>query len=218
MGEDRKGPEWRKRSLWGALALVVLTGIALMKDGVDAALGPSQPAAAAAARERPSGETFGPVTAPKPLEFARAERVRIPSINVDAPVMNVGLDRADRIEVPPFGDSNMTGWYQNGVSPGQRGTSVVVGRVVNVQGPAVFHDLGSLREGRHIEVSRRDGKTVVFEVYGVEARSGGGCPGPRGYKETGRAELRLITCGAGSSKADGPEEHVVVLARMVKSR
>ncbi|MYV54772.1 class F sortase, partial [Streptomyces sp. SID3212] len=48
MGQDHTVPESRKRSPWGVLALVMLSGIALMRNGVDTPLGPPQPAAAAA--------------------------------------------------------------------------------------------------------------------------------------------------------------------------
>ncbi|MFI6284134.1 class F sortase [Streptomyces sp. NPDC051018] len=216
MAEDYNGPESRKRSPWGVLALVMLTGIALMKNGVDVALGPPQPAAAASLN-RPEGETFAPLATPRSLDFAPAERVRIPSIGVDAPIMKVGLDPDDWIEAPPPEDPNIAGWYQNGVSPGQRGTAVVVGHVDNSSGPAVFYGLGSVEKGRRIEVPRLDGKTAVFEVYGVEVYSKDDFPGARVYGDTGYAELRVITCGGGFSQANGYDGNVVVFARMVKS-
>ncbi|MFF8955041.1 class F sortase [Streptomyces sp. NPDC014894] len=215
MGEEFPGSESRRRSPWGVLALVMLTGIALMKNGVDVALGPPQPAAAASLG-RTAGETFAPLTPPRSMDFAPAERVRIPSLGVDAPVMNVGLDAEGWIEAPPPRDPNVAGWYQNGISPGQRGTSVIVGHVDNRSGPAVFYGLGSVRRGDRIEVPRLDGSEAVFEVYGVEVFAKDGFPAAQVYGDTGHAELRVITCGGGYSKADGYEANVVVFARMVK--
>ncbi len=217
MGEDYNGSESRKRSPWGVVALVMLTGIALMKNGVDVSLGPPQPAAAASL-SRPNGETFAPLAIPKALTYAPAARVSIPAIKVDAPVMNVGLDPDGWIEAPPPQDPNMAGWYQNGISPGQRGTAVVVGHVDNLSGPAVFYGLGSIAKGDHVEVERFDGRTAVFEVYGVEVFSKQDFPGARVYGDTGYAELRVITCGGGYSKSNGYDGNVVVFARMVKSR
>ncbi|MFF0448737.1 class F sortase [Streptomyces sp. NPDC004609] len=217
MGEDDNGPESRMRSPWGVLALVMLTGIALMKDGVDVALGPPQPAAAASL-SRPDRETLAPLATPRSLDFAPAERVRIPSIRVDAPVMNVGLDPDGWIEAPPAGNPHIAGWYQNGISPGQRGTAVLVGHVGNRSGPAVFHGLGSIERGRLIEVPRLDGKTAVFEVYGVEVYHKDEFPGARVYGDTGYPELRVITCGGGCSRDDGHDGNVVVFARMITSR
>ncbi|MCM2389543.1 class F sortase [Streptomyces albipurpureus] len=217
MGERHNGSESRKRSPWGVLALVMLTGIALMKNGVDVALGPPQPAAAASLT-RTNGETFAPLVPPRSLVFAPAERVRIASIKVDAPVMNVGLDPDGWIEAPPPQDRNIAGWYQNGIAPGQRGTAVIVGHVDNLGGPAVFYGLGSITKGERIEVPRFDGKTAVFEVYGVEVFDKNDFPAAQVYGDTGYAELRVITCGGGYSRADGYDGNVVVFARMVSSR
>lgn len=216
MGQHYGRSVSRIRSPWGALALVMLSGIALIKNGVDVPLGPPQPAAAAALAGRAQGETFLPVPL-EPLAYAPAERVRIPSIDVDAPVMHVGLDEDGWIDAPPPQDPNVAGWYQNGIAPGQRGTAVVVGHVDNLSGPAVFYGLGSIQRGERIEVSRFDRKTAVFEVYGVEVFSKHDFPGPRVYGDTGQAELRVITCGGGYSKAGGYDGNVVVFARMVKT-
>ncbi|MFI1018514.1 class F sortase [Streptomyces sp. NPDC020965] len=217
MGDEYNGSESRRYSPWGVLALVMLTGIALMKNGVDVALGPPQPAAAAAI-SRPEGETFAPLVPPKSLPFAPAERVRIPSLGVNAPVMNVDLDPAGWIEAPPAQDPNVAGWYQNGVAPGQRGTAIIVGHVDNRSGPAVFYRLGTVRKGQRVEVPRLDGKTAVFEVYGVEVYAKENIPAAQVYGDTGHAELRVITCGGGYSKAHGYDANVVVFARMVASR
>ncbi|MEU5403531.1 class F sortase [Streptomyces sp. NPDC005963] len=217
MGEGYNGSESRRRSPWGVIALVMLTGIALMKNGVDVSLGPPQPAAAASLA-RPDGETFAPLVPPKALAFAPAERVRIPSIEIDAPLMNVGLDPDGWIEAPPAEDRNIAGWYQNGVAPGQRGTAIIVGHVDNLSGPAVFYGLGSITKGERVEVPRFDGKTALFEVYGVEVFDKDDFPAAQVYGDTGHAELRVITCGGGYSKSDGYDGNVVVFARLVDSR
>ncbi|MFJ4923317.1 class F sortase [Streptomyces sp. NPDC088725] len=220
MGQDHSGPESRKRRPWGVLALVMLTGIAMMRNGVDAPLGPPQPASAAAPDSRqqdPAALVAAPPSV-EPLPFAPMARVRIPEIKVDAPVMDVGLDRDGWIEPPSPQDPNMAGWYQNGISPGQRGTSVVVGHVDNEAGPAVFYGLGSLKKGEHIEVTRFDDRVAVFEIYGVEVFSKNDFPGTRVYGDTGFPELRVITCGGGYSKAGGYDGNVVVFARLIKTR
>ena len=198
----------------------MLSGIAMMRNGVDAPLGPPQPASAAA----PDSQQRDPAAAVvvpkvvKPLPYAPVERVRIPEIKVDAPVMDVGLDKDGWIEAPPPQDPNMAGWYQNGIAPGQRGTSVVVGHVDNLAGPAVFYGLGSLKKGEHVEVTRFDDRVAVFEIYGVEVFSKNDFPGARVYGDTGQPELRVITCGGGYSKANGYDGNVVVFARLVKTR
>ncbi|ANW17049.1 class F sortase [Streptomyces clavuligerus] len=218
MGAEYHDPELRRRrSPWGVLALVMLTGIALMKNGADISLGPPQPAAAASP-DRAAGEVFAPLVPPDDLVPALAERVRVPSLAIDAPLMDVGLDADGWIEAPPAEDRNLAGWYRNGVSPGQRGTAVLVGHVDNRTGPAVFYGLGSLRKGERVEVPRSDGRTAVFEVYGVEVVDKNDFPAADVYGDTGHAELRVITCGGGWSRRDGYAGNVVVYARLVTSR
>lgn len=213
MGQDRYGWESRRRSPWGVLALAMLTGIAMVKNGVDVGIGPPQPAAAASHALK--GETFLPVPL-EPLPYSAAARVRIPALKVDAPIVNVGLDDAGWIAAPTPQDPNLAGWYQNGISPGQRGTAVIVGHVDNQAGPAVFYGLGSVRTGHHVEVPRFDGRIAVFEVYGVEVFDKNDFPGVRVYADTGQPELRVITCGGGYSRTNGYDGNVVVFARMVK--
>ncbi|MEW1549935.1 class F sortase [Streptomyces tsukubensis] len=217
MGADFDDPGPRRRSPWGVLALVMLTGIALMKNGVDVALGPPQPAAAASLG-RTDGEVFAGPAVSKALPHAPAERVRISAIGVDAPLMNVGLDADGWIEAPPADAPEFAGWYQNGVAPGQRGTAVIAGHVDNTSGPAVFYGLGTVKRGDRVEVDRLDGKKAVFEVYGVEVYAKDDFPGAQVYGDTGYPELRVITCGGGWSRAGGYDGNVVVFARMVSSR
>ncbi|MER7463239.1 class F sortase [Streptomyces sp. NPDC097981] len=232
MTEDESEQPPRRRSPWGVLALVMLSGLAMMRNGADIGDGPPQPTAAAAVAvpaeqlpaepppqgEQPMQQQAEPPAEVEPLEHSSVQRVRIPNIKVDAPVITVGLDAKGWIEAPPPQDPNLAGWYLNGISPGQRGSAVIVGHVDNARGPAVFYGLGSLRKGNHIEVERYDGRTAVFEVYGVEVFSKETFPGARVYGDTGHAELRVITCGGGYSKARGYDGNVVVFARMVGAR
>lgn len=217
-GLYHSGFESRRRSPWGALALVMLTGLAMMRNGVDIQPGPPQPAPASVAQSGRVGKVPAPPQGLRPLAYAPASRIRIESIDVDAPVMDVGLDQEGWIDAPPAQDPNMAGWYQNGISPGQRGTSVIVGHVDNEAGPAVFYGLGSVKKGSHVEVTRFDGRVAVFEVYGIEVFSKEDFPGVRVYGDTGHPELRVITCGGGYSKAGGYDGNVVVFARMVATR
>ncbi|MFD7718903.1 class F sortase [Streptomyces sp. NPDC059814] len=219
MGRDNWRPERIRHSPWGALALVMLTGLALMRNGADLSPGPPQPVAATSVDHQknvPAAPATGPVV--KPLAYAPVERVAIPSVQVDAPVVDVNLDPDGWIETPPPQDPNLAGWYQNGIAPGQLGTSVVVGHVDNMAGPAVFYSLGSLKKGSRIEISRSDDRVAVFEVYGVEVFAKNDFPGARVYGDTGKAELRVITCGGGFTRANGYDGNVVVFARLVATR
>ncbi|MFE7767414.1 class F sortase [Streptomyces sp. NPDC057438] len=214
--------EWeeprRKRAPWGVIALVLLTGLALIRNGSgEFDVGPPQPASAAAAdsRRTPHG-TFTHV--PDPLPYSMVDRVRIPSIRVDAPAMPVGLDAQGWVDAPPARDPNLAGWFTGAVSPGEKGTAVVVGHVDNNQGPAVFYGLGALKKGSKVEILRADRKTAVFEIYGIEVFAKNDFPGDRVYGNSGIPELRVITCGGGFSKQNGYDGNVVVFARLVEVR
>ncbi|MDX3245290.1 class F sortase [Streptomyces sp. ME18-1-4] len=205
----------KKRAPWGVIALVLLTGLALIRNGSgEFDIGPPQPASAAAADSR-AGDLGLP---PTPLAYAVPNRVRIPAISVDAPIMPVGLDTDGWVAAPPPEDPNLAGWFTGGVSPGEKGTSVVVGHVDNKLGPAVFYGLGALKKGNRVEVARQDGKTAVFDIYGIEVFEKNNFPGDRVYASKGSPELRIITCGGGFSKAKGYDGNVVAFARLVEVR
>ncbi|WP_030871587.1 class F sortase [Streptomyces sp. NRRL S-37] len=213
--------EWearrRKRAPWGVIALVLLTGLALIRNGSgEFDVGPPQPAGAAAADSRvPGTVTFDAVP---PLPYAVPDRVVIPGIQVDAPVIPVGLDAQGWVDAPPPQDPNLAGWFTGAVSPGEKGTAVVVGHVDNAQGPAVFYGLGALKKGNRVEIVRQDGKTAVFEIYGIEVFAKNDFPGDRVYASKGAAELRVITCGGGFSPQNGYDGNVVVFARLAEVR
>ncbi|MBC9725962.1 class F sortase [Streptomyces sp. TRM68367] len=217
LAEAEEEARRKKRAPWGVIALVLLTGLALIRNGSgEFDVGPPQPATAAAADSRVPGGTFA--GAVQPLPYAVPDRVRIPAIQVDAPVMAVGLDAQGWVDAPPPEDPNLAGWFTGAVSPGEKGTAVVVGHVDNRQGPAVFYGLGALKKGNRVEVTRQDGKTAVFEIYGIEVFAKDNFPGDRVYGSKGGPELRVITCGGGFSKQNGYQGNVVVFARLVEVR
>lgn len=209
-GEPRRRP-----APWGLIALVLLTGLALIRNGSgEVTSGPPQPASSAAA----AGDRSPAPAAGRVLGFSAPRRVRIPGISVDAPVRPVGLDGEGWVAAPPPADPNLAGWYTGGVSPGQKGAAVIVGHVDNDRGPAVFYGLGALRKGHRVEVERADGGSAVFEVYGVEVFSKEDFPGDRVYGPTAGPELRIITCGGRYRRGSGYEGNVVVFAREVAIR
>ncbi|WP_405877860.1 class F sortase [Streptomyces sp. NBC_01136] len=209
----------KKRAPWGVIALVLLTGLALIRNGSgEFDVGPPQPATAAAAAadsQTPDGTS---ASAPASLPFSAVDRVRIPAIKVDAPVVPVGLDADGWVDAPPPDNANLAGWFTGAVSPGEKGTAVIVGHVDNNRGPAVFYGLGALKKGNRVEVMRKDGKTATFEIYGIEVFEKSNFPGDRVYGSKGTPELRVITCGGGFSKQHGYDGNVVVFARLVDAR
>ncbi|MFF4485282.1 class F sortase [Streptomyces sp. NPDC001544] len=196
-----------------AVTVVALgSGVWLLGTG-SATHAPPQPSAAEG-RPEPAEERLGsPALAPSP-----PTRIRIPAIRVNAPLMGLGLTSSGSLDVPPAGNKNLAGWYEAGITPGERGTAIVAGHVDNTEGPAVFYDLGGLRRGAVIEVDRQDGSVAVFTVDAVEVYSAHDFPDKKVYGPAKRPELRVITCGGGYSKLTGYQGNVVVFAHLTGSR
>jgi sortase (surface protein transpeptidase) len=154
-----------------------------------------------------------------PLPQATPTRVQIPSIKVDAPLIGLSLDPDQHLAPPPEEDTNLAGWYQHGTPPGSVGTAIIAGHVDNDRGPGVFYNLGVLKRGDRVEVERTDGNAAVFTIYAVEAFDAKHFPDQRVYGPSTRAELRVITCGAGfDTKTHHYRGNVVAFAHLTATQ
>ncbi|MFE2545894.1 class F sortase, partial [Actinacidiphila glaucinigra] len=204
----------RGRGAVGVLVCSVLVaGVVLTFQGFTGMDGPPQPSAASAALSDAAA-----IKAPPPLPPAQPTRIRIPGVSIDAPIMNVGLDSRGVIAAPPLEKAGEAAWFKDSVSPGARGSSVIVGHVDNESGPAVFYSLGALKKGSTIDVVRDDGTTAIFTIYGIEVFTKAEFPAKRIYGDTKDPELRVITCGGTYTKDSGYSGNVVVFARMSKTK
>ncbi|MCP3856471.1 MAG: class F sortase [Actinomycetia bacterium] len=119
--------------------------------------------------------------------------VRIPGIDVDASIIELGLNGDGSLEVPS--DYGLTGWYTGRAVPGDIGPSVVVGHVDSTTGPAVFNRLPRLEVGDLIEIDRSDGLVAHFRVSEITLVQKDQFPTAAVYGATEVPALRLITCG-----------------------
>ena len=150
---------------------------------------------------------------PANIQVASPARVVAPAIELDAPVVPLGLEDDGSLEVPE--DYAATGWYVEGPEPGEIGPSVIVGHVDSLDGPAVFFRLHELEAGDTIEVKAVNGSSVTFLVDRVERHAKDRFPTDRVYGPTGEPGLRLITCGGTFDRVTGSyRENVVVFARL----
>ncbi|RKN39689.1 class F sortase [Micromonospora endolithica] len=169
---------------------------------------------------RPSGAgTPGPARpgpAVPPLPRADPVAVSIPAIGVDAPLVAVGVDDRGTLEVPPVDKPTVAGWYRHGASPGETGNAVLVGHVDSAAGPAVFFDLGRLRPGDTVRVSRVDGRVASFVVESVASYPKDRFPTDEVYGPSTSAGLRVITCGGRFDRSSGNYvDNVVVFATRI---
>lgn len=202
----------------GVTVVALCSGAWLLRSGAETHA-PPQPSAAQAHAGRDGdsarsarSERSAPALPPSP-----PDRIRIPSIRVDAPLTGLGLTRTGSLDVPPARHENLAGWYEAGTTPGETGTAIVAGHVDNADGPAVFYALGALKKGDTIEVDRRDGGVAVFTVDAVEVYKATGFPDAKVYGAAARPELRVITCGGGYSRTTGYQGNVVVFAHLTGS-
>nr|WP_260605679.1 class F sortase [Streptomyces sp. WAC01280] len=155
-----------------------------------------------------------PAPPPPPLARSRPTALAVPAITIEAPVIDLGLDAAGRLATPPVDNPRVVGWYAKGVTPGERGTAVVVGHRDTRSGPAVFLNLDSLSPGNTVRVARADGRVAVFTVDRVRTYAKADFPDKEVYGATGRPELRLLTCGGAFDRGTGYEANIVVFAHL----
>ncbi|WP_246268125.1 class F sortase [Nonomuraea typhae] len=152
---------------------------------------------------------FGRTVERKP-EAIVPESIDIPSIEVDAPLMKLGLTKDGEVELPPYEKPKMAGWYSKSAVPGDKGASVIVGHVDTKDAPAVFYKLRHLRKGQLVRVARSDGKTVEYKVDSVEQVHKNDFPAKRVYVDEG---LKLVTCGGRFDTVKGEyDDNVIVYA------
>ncbi|MEV4680765.1 class F sortase [Streptomyces kurssanovii] len=193
-----------------AIAGAVLVGSALHEDG------PPQPSPV---QQRAPAAAPAPERAPQPpaveaLAAADPVRLLIPAIGVNAPLTRLELNEKGALRPPPAAAPALAGWYGDGATPGENGTAVTAGHVDTPAGRGVFYRLGALVKGDTIDVVRKDRRTAVFTVDAVEVHDKNDFPDEKVYGDSGRPELRVITCGGDRSAGGGYEGNVVVYATL----
>ena len=154
----------------------------------------------------------------KPLARSVPVSIRIPAIEVDAPVMEVGKNADGTVQVPPLDDHNLTGWYRYGPAPGQRGPAVILGHVDSLTSISVFYYLKDLHKGDRVYVTLADGKVAAFAVDGVQKVAKDAFPTATIYGKARYPTLRLITCGGPFDRATGHYvDNIIVYAHLLRS-
>ena len=182
---------------------------------------PPAPSAQAAAPEAPAAPAVpeapaalvGPVLPPsEPASMA------IDILGVDSPLMKLGQEADGTVAVPPGDDGSPAGWYEKSPTPGELGSSIILGHVNSTQtGVGVFHRLHELKDADKVSVTRADGTVAVFQVYRVDTYDKAEFPTAEVYGNAGRAELRLITCGGFDPATGEFNQNVVAYAYLISS-
>ena len=151
-------------------------------------------------------------------EMASKSRVlpaslKIPAIQVSSDVSRLGLNEDDTVEVPK--DPATVGWYGLGPTPGQAGSSVMLGHRDSKQGAAVFYRLQDLKPADRVAVRLSDRAIAHFEVTRVVSYANEKFPAQKVYAvKTPRPVLNLVTCGGEYDRsAGGYQSNVVVYTK-----
>ncbi|WP_374196692.1 class F sortase [Streptomyces sp. ISL-96] len=158
---------------------------------------------------KPVQTTYPPLPASPPLSVA------VPAITIESPIVGLGLDPAGHLAAPQVDNPRLVGWYRDGPTPGEAGTSLLVGHRDTRTGPAIFLNLNALVTGDVVHVVREDRRTAVFTVDAVRTYKKEAFPDAEVYgAKAGRPELRILTCGGAFDKKTGYASNVVVFAHL----
>ena len=216
------GERRRKRLALAASVVLLLAGGALLWLG----LGKDEPRPRPALAIDPTPDPGPRVDKPKkkksnkprprlshpPADGPAVARVIIPAIGVRAPMIRLGLNPDETLQVPSSVEK--TGWWSGGARPGTTGAAVIVGHVDSQSGPGVFHNLGQLSNGDRVTVVRKDGVRANFVVTGSRRVPKNNFPTDQVYDRTPRPTIRLITCTGEFNNASGHyRDNLIVFGR-----
>lgn len=120
-------------------------------------------------------------------------RLKIPSINVDAPVEYVGLTSDGAMDVPK--ERANVAWFNLGSRPGENGSAVVAGHYGWKNGKtSAFDNLYKLRKGDKIYIEDENGTTITFVVRESRRYDPKADASYVFGSYDGKSHLNLITC------------------------
>lgn len=190
-----------------ALALLAFLGGVVWLASLQSS--PPEPEPAPVAAREPVVE---PPIEPQ-VSFGVPARLLIPNLEIDAPVIRVGVTDDGVMESPEGRDD--TGWYERGARPGDVGSAVIAGHSGYRTGRAVFDDLERLQAGDVIYVVDDSGERIEFRVRESRLYAPDEAPTEVFVSDGGR-HLNLITCtGAWDSSAGTHTQRLVVFTDAV---
>lgn len=129
-----------------------------------------------------------------PGEAVAPRRIRLPSLDLDLPVIPVGVAGDGQMAIPE--DVDEAGWYRHGPSPGEPGNAVIAGHVDDrEQGLGAFRRLGDLEVDDVVVVESADGSTARWRVSGRKTIDKQALEADDLFRRSGRPQLVLVTCG-----------------------
>jgi LPXTG-site transpeptidase (sortase) family protein len=120
-------------------------------------------------------------------------RLKIPEINVDATIKNLGLTKSGAMDTP--NNPAFVGWFSEGTRPGDIGTAVIDGHFGwKDTTPAAFDNLHNLKKGDKIYVQDSSGMITTFIVNTLQLYNPEADTSAVFRSHDGKSHLNLITC------------------------
>lgn len=208
----RRPPTW---AIAAVAALVVGLVVGLLVGGGDTTAPPQSSAPESSQSATPT-EIPQVVTS---LAHIAPVQVMIPAIDVDSPLVNLGLNADGTLEVPS--NYAKAGWFTGGNYPGDPSgpPGLIAGHVDDYTGPAVFYELSSLVAGDEVHVVRADNTVAVFVVTATAQFPKNEFPADQVYAPVPGSEIVLITCtGEFNEDARSYADNFVVRAALDMER
>lgn len=140
--------------------------------------------------------------------------ISIPSIGVDADIIEVGVDKHGNMDVPR--DVSEIGWYEPGYRPGENGNAVLAGHVNSRLGlPAVFRNLENLEIGETFTLRDAGGRELTFRVTEKNTYDFRTAPLEKIYGPTDVPTVNLITCDDGLWLGNTYKDRLVVTGVLI---
>jgi hypothetical protein len=137
-----------------------------------------------------------------------APLARSAPVSIDVPALSIssdlgparGIDQSGAVDDAPLSGPiwSLPWWYDEGSSPGQEGSAVILGHVdsaIGTGGLGVFFRLGDVRTGEGIDVGLADGSITHWVVTSKQLYDDAAFPDALVYSVSGHPTLRLVTCG-----------------------
>jgi len=212
----------RERTWWAVSAILAATGVVALllawptADPSSVVLSSTAANVAAQTSSKTTVARSAPSVRSAPLARSVPMWLAVPSIGINIAVGRLGLTPNGQVMVPAT--AHTVGWYVHGPTPGQLGSSVILGHVDSYLGPGVFFELKRLVAGNRINVTLADGAVVSFRVNRVEQYSKTSFPDRLVYGSHGTRALQLVTCGGTFDHATGSyESNIVVFSTLISS-
>lgn len=141
------------------------------------------------------------------------QTLRIPTLDIEAPIQSVGLNPKGEMRAPDNAES--VTWFRHGYLPGTPGNAVLAGHKDYKSRSAVFRDLHQLAEGGTAEIVTathiQTFKVEAKQVYNAQSLE------PSLFGPATEARLQLITCeGTWDSQQKAYTKRLVVSLLFVR--